>query len=162
MTLHNKQLKVCLLALIIIVVATACSTTSPDRQAEIATRGEAVMPFDLERSTHIFEKLDNGGLQQVVADDNDSEQIRLIREHLTEEASRFQEGDFHDPAMIHGEDMAGLHELTTNADSLTITYSEIDGGAQLLYIADAPPLVTALHQWFDQQVSDHGSHAVGN
>jgi mono/diheme cytochrome c family protein len=101
----------------------------------------------LERTTHIFEKLDNGGLQQVISDDGEVEQIELIRMHLTTEAERFSQGDFHDPAMIHGEDMAGLHELTMGADKLSIVSAE-DG-----------ELVTALHAWFDQQLADHGEHA---
>jgi len=29
---------------------------------------------------------------------------------LAEEAQRFSQVDFHDPQMIHGEDMAGLHK----------------------------------------------------
>ena len=70
-------------------------------------------------------------------------------------------GDFHDPAMIHGNDMAGLHELIMGAERLTISYSEIEDGAQILYTAEDTSLVTAIHAWFDQQVSDHGRHAMG-
>jgi hypothetical protein len=75
-----------------------------NRQAEVAARGAAVMPFDLERTTHIFDDLPDGGLQQVVADDEtDTAQIALIRVHLREEAVKFQRGDFGDPAAIHGD-----------------------------------------------------------
>ena len=159
MTLRNKRYVLYMLATLFALAG--CGPASTEHQAEVAERGAEVMPFDLERTTHIFEKLDSGGLQQVITDDGDAEQVRLIREHLAEEAERFQNGDFHDPAMIHGDDMAGLHELVTGAERLTITYSEIDDGAQILYSADEPELVNALHAWFDQQVSDHGSHAEG-
>ena len=161
MNLRNKRFALHIILGSLLAFA-GCTSAAPDHQAEVAERGADVMPFDLERSTHIFEKLDEGGLQQVVSDDGDAEQTRLIREHLAEEAERFQNGDFHDPAMIHGDNMAGLHELVTGADRLTITYSEIDDGAQILYAADDPDLVNALHAWFDQQVSDHGSHAEGH
>ena len=117
------------------------------------------MPFDLERTTHIFEKIDNGGLQQVISDDKDVEQISLIQAHLAEEAQRFSQGDFHDPEMIHGEDMAGLHELVTGHNKILIEYTEIEQGAQILYTTDDPKLVSAIHSWFDAQLSDHGSHA---
>lgn len=137
------------------------SSTVTARQAIIATRGVEVMPFDLEQTTHIFEKREDGGLQQVIADDPaDEEQIRLIRTHLAEEAERFQQGDFHDPAMIHGEDMDGLHELMLGAERITIAYSELANGAQILYTTEDAELVAAIHAWFDAQVSDHGSHAV--
>jgi mono/diheme cytochrome c family protein len=79
--------------------------------------------------------------------------------HLTTEAERFSQGDFHDPAMIHGEDMAGLHELTMGADKLSIVYSDVDRGGQILYTAEDSELVAALHAWFEQQLADHGEHA---
>lgn len=137
--------------------------TSPatERQETVATQGAEVMPFDLERTTHIFEKREDGGLQQVVADDpDDAEQIRLIRGHLLEEAERFREGDFHDPAMIHGEDMAGLHELMLGAERIKIVYSELPDGAQIQYTTDDTELVAAIHAWFDAQLADHAAHAT--
>jgi hypothetical protein len=132
-----------------------------ERQEMVATRGVDVMPFDLERTTHIFEKREDGGLQQVVADaPDDGEQIRLIRGHLMEEAERFRDGDFHDPAMIHGDDMAGLHELMLGAERITIIYSELPDGAQIQYATDDAELVSAIHAWFDAQLADHGAHAT--
>ena len=147
----------CLLALTILV---ACQPITSDRQLQVAERGAQVMPFDLDRTTHIFTKLDNGGLQQVLSDDGDTAQIGLIREHLAEEADRFSQGDFHDPEMIHDADMAGLHELTMGAGRLNIVYSDTDSGGQILYTTADADLVSALHAWFDQQVADHGNHAT--
>ncbi len=155
--MHLKRIGFMLLLVVWITVG--CGSETPDRQEQVAEAGVEVMPFDLERTTHIFEKLDNGGLQQVISDDGDREQIELIRLHLAEEAARFSQGDFHDPEMIHGEDMAGLHELMLGAKALTIIYSDVDGGGQILYTAVDDNLVTALHAWFDQQVTDHGTHA---
>ncbi|MBF2759155.1 MAG: aspartate carbamoyltransferase [Ectothiorhodospiraceae bacterium AqS1] len=137
----------------------ACAPVSMDRQAMVAQRGAHIMPFDLDRTTHIFEKRQSGGLQQVLSDDGDAEQIRLVREHLGSQAMRFSEGDFHHPAMIHGHDMPGLHALTMGAGRLRIVYDEIDNGAQILYSAADPDLIEAIHIWFDRQLSDHGSHA---
>ena len=122
--------------------------------------GEMVMPFDLERTTHVFEKLDDGGRQSVVSDDGDTEQIALIREHLAEEAGKFSHGDFGDPAAIHGSDMAGLKTLSEHHEELSVSYAEIEGGAHILYSAENTELIAAIHAWFDQQVADHGSHAT--
>jgi hypothetical protein len=119
------------------------------------------MPFDLERTTHIFDKLEDGGLQQVVADDpTDDDQVALIRAHLVEEAERFQAGDFHDPAMIHGEEMPGLHELMLGADRITVVYRELPNGAAIRYTTGDSDLVAAIHAWFDAQLADHGDHAT--
>ncbi|HRV94493.1 MAG TPA: aspartate carbamoyltransferase [Anaerolineae bacterium] len=137
----------------------AVEPAAPARLAEIANRGAEVMPFDLERTTHIFEKTDNGGLQQVISDDGDAAQIELIRTHLAEEAQRFSQGDFHDPQMIHGENMAGLHQLMMGYKNINLEYSDIENGAQILYTTDNAEMVTALHTWFDAQLSDHGPYA---
>ncbi len=145
---------------VFVLMAVGCGSATPVRQEQVAEAGSEVMPFDLERTTHIFEKLDNGGLQQVISDDGDGEQIEHIRIHLSDEAKRFNQGDFHVPAMIHGEDMAGLHELTMGADRLKIQYSDLKDGGQILYTTEDNELVGALHAWFDQQVADHGEHAL--
>ena len=130
-----------------------------NRQEVVAERGTMVMPFDLERTTHVFEKTESGGVQRVVSDDGDADQVRLIREHLAEEADKFSRGDFHDPAMIHGEDMAGLHALVMGHDRLDIKYVDIESGGRITYVTEDAELVKAIHAWFDQQVSDHGRHA---
>lgn len=132
-----------------------------DRQAEVAARGAAVMPFDLERTTHIFEDRPDGGLQQVVADDPaDTQQVALIRGHLQEEAAKFERGDFGDPAAIHGEGMPGLAQLRQGYKQIDVAYSELSDGAQIRYTTSDPAMVDALHAWFAAQLSDHGGHAM--
>ena len=137
------------------------SSDLEEHRAEVAAGGAQVMPFDLDATTHVFEKTEFGGIQQVVADSVDPHQVALIREHLEEEAGRFARGDFHDPAMIHGEDMAGLHQLVLGHERLTIEYGEIELGARIVYRAEEPGLVSTIHDWFDAQLRDHGDHARG-
>jgi len=142
------------------LIAAACSGSELEqRRQEVAEAGAQVMPFDLERTTHYFEKADDGGLQTVLSDDADPDQVALIRAHLASEAERFARGDFHDPSMIHGEDMAGLHALVTGHDRITVTYREVADGAEIRYESEDPALIEALHQWFDAQLRDHGEHA---
>jgi hypothetical protein len=159
-------------ALVALAVALAAIVTAvavlggPDdaatRQEEVAARGALVMPFDLETTTHVFEKTDAGGVQVVRADDDaDDEQLPLIREHLEAEAARFAAGDFADPASIHGDDMAGLEVLQRNVDAIDVVYEETDDGGRITYTSDDPAVVDAIHQWFDAQLADHGDHATG-
>ncbi|HSG48116.1 MAG TPA: hypothetical protein VLA43_09910 [Longimicrobiales bacterium] len=160
MTRRSQTLLVALAALF----AAACAGDDADleqRQADVAEAGADVMPFDLDATTHVFEKLPDGGLQTVVADTDDAGQIALIRGHLAEEAERFARGDFHDPAMIHGDDMPGLHALVVGHEGLEITYAEVERGAEIRFRSQDPALVEALHQWFDAQLMDHGAHAEG-
>ena len=132
---------------------------SASRQDEVAARGTEVMPFDLARTTHIFEKIEMGGRQQVVSDDNDQAQIALIQMHLREESLQFGSGNFHDPQRIHGEHMPGLHELQMGKDRIKIEYADLENGGQILYTSDDETMIAAVHAWFGAQLSDHGHHA---
>ena len=121
------------------------------------------MPFDLEKTVHVFEKLDDGGLQKVVVKDlSNKEQISMIQSHLKEESERFRRGDFSDPAKIHGQDMPGLAELKSGAGNIEVVYTPLPDGAQIRYTTKDPALLMAIHHWFDAQLSDHGRHASGH
>ena len=132
------------------------------RLDEVAQHGMHVMPFDLEKTTHVFSKTPKGGVQRVVVKDkSDTEQIRLIRAHLSEISGDFKRGDFSKPARIHGEDMPGLAELkSAKPGQIKIQYEELPDGAQIGYSTSSPELINAIHQWFDAQLSDHARHAV--
>jgi hypothetical protein len=94
------------------VAAVSVGGKDRSREAAIAERGAKVMPFSLDATTHVFDATASGGTQRVVADDpGDGKQIRLIREHLREEAAAFRRGDFADPSSIHGKEMPGLSAL---------------------------------------------------
>lgn len=129
---------------------------------EVAERGTHVMPFDLEKTIHVFSKTPEGGIQQVVAKDkSDSEQIQLIRAHLSEISAEFSQGDYSKPMHIHGQDMPGLDVLkTASSGQIKIEYRELPDGAQIHYVSQLHQLVDALHQWFDAQLRDHARHAV--
>lgn len=138
---------------------TASTTT---RQDQVEARGATVMPFDQERTTHVFRSTANGGVQRVIAKDpGDTNQITLARRHLRKEAARFRAGDFADPAAIHGMKMPGLAALRRGADGIRVVYTAVPGGAQISYATEAPRLVAALHDWFDAQLMDHGANAHG-
>jgi hypothetical protein len=49
------------------------------QQVEVVGRGNSVMPFDINRTMHHFQKLPSGGVQQVVSTYGDPDQIALIR-----------------------------------------------------------------------------------
>ncbi|MES5819732.1 aspartate carbamoyltransferase [Streptomyces sp. RG80] len=130
------------------------------RQEAVAERGRTVMPFDLEQTTHHFTPTETGGVQDVVADQSDdATQVNLIRTHLQQEAKAFSQGDFGDPAQIHGDSMPGLTELEGGYKRIEVRYRQRPDGATLTYETEEPALVDALHDWFEAQLSDHGDHA---
>jgi hypothetical protein len=149
-------------ALLMTASAQAAGKPTEDRLDEVAKRGAHVMPFSLERTTHIFSKTPKGGLQQVIAKNrSDAEQIGLIRRHLSKISQEFMRGDFSDPAKIHGENMPGLEELRkASPGQIKIAYKELPNGAEIEYSTDGRQLIDAIHRWFDAQLSDHARHAV--
>ena len=133
-----------------------------NRQAAVAERGAHVMPFDQTKTTHVFNKAADGGIETVTANDSsDTSQIELIRMHLQHEAQLFASGDFSDPAAIHGKNMPGLAELEGSANQITFTYADAPAGATITYRTTNTKLVDALHAWFDAQLADHGEYAHG-
>ena len=151
-----------LLTLCIAVPIHAVEKADEQRLDEVAERGLHVMPFDLEKTTHIFSKTDTGGIQQVIAKDkSDTEQINLIRSHLSAITKEFKQGNFSNPEKIHGASMPGLAELrTAKTGQIKIEYKELPGGAEITYATHIEKLKLAIHQWFDSQLSDHARHAV--
>jgi hypothetical protein len=129
-------------------------------QDEVARNGASVMPFDLTRTTHLFDDTASGGIETITANDKkDARQIALIRSHLAEEAKRFGRGDFSDPAKIHGQDMPGLDALARAGDKLQVKYRKLPAGASLSYASTDAAVIAAVHAWFAAQRSDHAAHS---
>lgn len=134
-----------------------------NEDATFAEREQEVMPFNLEATLHVFQDTATGGVQRVIANDpNNTENTALIRSHLKEEAARFARGDFADPSYLHGEEMPGLSELEQagEANQLTVSYSDIENGGEIVYSSEEADVIIALHLWFQAQVTDHGDHAT--
>jgi len=138
------------------------AASQAQRQAAVSERGKDVMPFSLAATTHTFTKNASGGVQQVIAKEMaDSAQVTLVRQHLQEIRAQFLKGDFSGPSHIHGQDMPGLAALQAAKPSqIAIAYRSIPGGAELRYATPDSRLVSALHQWFDAQLADHGADAM--
>jgi hypothetical protein len=147
---------------ILIFLYAGCTLIQPEsRQEHIHHMGSGVMPFDLSKTTHVFQMTEEGGIQRVLAKDPaDAKQIALVRQHLQHESERFQKGDFSDPAALHGEEMPGLRELAAGAARLTVTYASLPNGAEITFATQDIRLVTAVHQWFGAQLSEHGADAT--
>jgi hypothetical protein len=134
-----------------------------NRIDEVREKGTEIMPFDLDKTLHTFEKSSAGGVQIVsLRDINNAEQLIPIREHLKKIANDFENGNFDDPVSIHGSDMPGLATLQANASKFSIKYFELENGAKLEYSSTDKDIISAIHLWFDAQVNDHGPDATNN
>jgi hypothetical protein len=129
-------------------------------QDHVHYMSSGVMPFDMTRTTHVFKMTESGGIQRVIVKDRaDAGQITLIRQHLREEAGRFERGDYSDPAKLHGATMPGITQLQHGADRVKVTYSDLPDGAEITFDTPDLHLLTAIHRWFGAQLSEHGADA---
>jgi hypothetical protein len=150
------------IAIIAGTIATSGATGAlgQSRQMHIHEMGQAVMPFDLARTVHIFRMTDAGGVQSVVVKDTqDAHQIDLIRQHLHHEAEAFARGDYSDPMSLHGAAMPGVSDLAAHHRDISISFSKLPRGAAITFEAQDRHLVTAIHRWFGAQLSEHGADA---
>jgi hypothetical protein len=136
------------------------TTAPPDgRAGQVADHAAEVMPFDVDRATHAFDPTATGLVETVTTDAPvDPAQVTLIRDHLASEATRFNAGDFSDPARIHGDDMPGLAVLRASPGGVTVAYADVPAGARLTYTGATPDIVDALHRFGGAQSMDHGHH----
>ena len=145
----------------IILLVGATFASAETKQERVHHMSHDVMPFDLAKTSHIFRMTDSGGVERVIVKDaGDKEQIALIQKHLQHEAEAFQRGDYSDPASLHGEDMPGLKELQTEAEQISVRYSELPNGAEITFGTADLHLLTAIHRWFGAQLSEHCADAT--
>jgi len=148
-----------LVALAVLLAVGPCLADTTQQHVHDMSHG--VMPFDMSKTLHVFVMTEQGGIQKVITrKDGDSDQVALIRQHLAHEAEAFRKGDYGDPGHLHGETMPGLADVKANAADITVSYSEVQNGAEIVFSAKDLHTITAIHRWFGAQLSEHGADAT--
>jgi hypothetical protein len=143
-----------------ILLFTQSGTPAETKQERVHHMSHQVMPFDMSKTIHVFRMTESGGVQKVLArDPKETDQIMLIRQHLSHEAEKFKRGDYADPTKLHGAQMPGLAELRANPLEVKVSYSELPAGAQITFETTNLSMLTAIHRWFGAQLSEHGADA---
>jgi hypothetical protein len=148
------------ISMVLLMPPNCGSVIAQTPQEHVRGMSHSVMPFEMAKTTHVFRMTETGGVQRVVLKDRSyADQVPLIRQHLREEAARFQHGDFSDPAKLHGAAMPGLNDLQLGAQRVKISYSDLPDGAEIAFKTTDLHLLTAIHRWFGAQLSEHGADA---
>lgn len=156
---NNPRLLTLAAAIFLILGCTAALAET--KQEEVHHMGHGVMPFDLAKTTHIFQMTDSGGVERVIVkDEKEKDQVMLIQHHLQLEAEAFQRGDYSYSASLYGADMPGLRELQARAAHIKVLYSALPIGAAITFETKELHLLTAIHRWFGAQLSEHGADAT--
>jgi hypothetical protein len=139
--------------------ANAQQTPPPDqdkRSEDVVKRGEHVMGFSHEATTHHFRLFKDGGEIAVIAKDpNDKASIEQIRTHLGHIAKMFSAGNFNAPMLIHDTNPPGAATMTRLKEQIRYELSETERGARIRLVTASPDTTDAVHAFLLFQIIDH-------
>jgi hypothetical protein len=120
------------------------------------SRGDHVMGFDQNKTTHHFTLTKTGGIIQVQANDSSDTASRdHIRMHLQHISKAFAQGDFTDPHEVHSEVPPGVPAMKDRKDKITYRFESIPKGANVLIATDDPRALKAIHEYLRYQIREH-------
>jgi hypothetical protein len=134
--------------------ATVASPQHDD--ASLNSRGDHVMGFGHDKTTHHFELTKTGGVIQVQAKDaTDSDSRDQIRVHLQHISKSFAAGDFKDPMDVHAEEPPGVPVMKKLKSNITYRYESIDRGGRVLIQTKDSDALEAIHEYLQYQIREH-------
>jgi len=119
-------------------------------------RGDHVMGFDHDKTTHHFTLTKSGGKIQVTANDSsDSASRDHIRIHLQHISKAFADGDFTDPHEVHAEDPPGVPLMKERKDKIHYGYQSVRNGGKVVINTEDPKALEAVHEYLRYQIREH-------
>lgn len=131
------------------------SQSDPQHQG-VVKRGDEVMGFSHEKTTHHFRLYPDGGAIEVEANDaKDTASRDEIRSHLGHIVTMFSAGDFSAPMLIHAQNPPGTEEMKRLRDAIQYRLEMTEKGARIRITTKSPDALRALHEFLRFQISDH-------
>ena len=119
-------------------------------------RGDRVMGFDHEKTTHHFLLYADGGAIEVSANSADAAESRdQIRKHLGHIARMFAGGNFKAPMLIHGQTPPGVEAMQRLKAEIKYEYEETERGARVRITSSDAEALAAVHDFLRFQIKDH-------
>jgi hypothetical protein len=129
---------------------------SGKRTEDVVKRGEHVMGFSHETTTHHFQLFKDGGEIVVAANAaKDRSSIDQIRSHLGHIAKMFSTGNFNAPMIIHDTNPPGVATMARLKEQIRYEFSETDRGARIRLVTASPETTDAVHAFLLFQIVDH-------
>ena len=148
-------IRLCLLYLLLVPASVAGQTQS-QHDAGVNARGDAVMGFSHQKTTHRFTLLADGGAIAVTAKDRaDADSIGQIRGHLRHIAQMFDEGNFEAPMLIHAKTPPGVEVMRQRRETVTYTFEETPAGGRVRIATTDRAVTNAIHSFLRFQIQDH-------
>jgi hypothetical protein len=127
-----------------------------DHHGAVEKRGDHVMGFSHEKSTHHFRLFADGGAIEVTANDpKDTDTRDQIRMHLSHIAGMFAEGNFRAPILIHDRVPPGVPVLQRLKAEVSYRFEEIEGGGRVRMATKNKEALAAVYGFLRFQIADH-------
>jgi hypothetical protein len=141
----------------------ASSAHSHDQhQAGVNDRGDQVMGFDHNKTTHRFRLISDGGAIEVEASDPEDTTSRdQIRQHLSHIARLFAEGDFTSPMLIHSQTPPGVPVMKRLKSTIKYRFENTERGGRIRITTSNREARSAIHDFLAFQIKDHGTGDSG-
>ena len=139
-----------------LLLAALVVAAQDDRQKGVDSRGDHVMGFSHEKTTHHFRLYADGGAIEVTANEaGDTDSTAQIRAHLPHIARMFSEGDFQAPMLVHDETPPGVAVLRKLKTEVAYRYEEIEGGGRVRITTKNKDALAAVYEFLRYQIADH-------
>lgn len=124
--------------------------------ADVDSRGDQVMGFDHEKTTHHFRLLPDGGVIEAEAKDSkDIESRDQIRSHFQHIAKKFSEGDFEAPFLIHGQTPPGVPVMKRLKSEIRYAFEPTERGGRVVISTKNRQALAAIHDFLRFQIDEH-------
>ena len=155
-----RQLSTLFFTLISIgALATSASTQNQpmhDAHSGMNTRGDHVMGFSHEKTTHHFHLYTDGGSIEVQAKDPQDTSTRdAIQMHLSHIARMFADGNFRAPMLIHDQVPPGVPTLQRLKSAISYRFEKTATGGRVAIRTTDPEALNAVYEFLRFQITDH-------
>ena len=119
-------------------------------------RGDRVMGFDHDKTTHYFRLLPDGGVIEVeVKEMKDTVSRDQIRVHLRHIAGMFANGNFEAPMMIHSQTPPGVPVMKSLKAEIKYKFEATERGGRVRITTTNPNALAAVYEFLRFQIKEH-------
>ncbi len=123
---------------------------------DVDQKGDKVMGFPHDKTTHHFRLQADGGAIEVEANEaSDTANRDKIRQHLGHIGRMFAGGDFSAPMLVHSQKVPGTDVMKLRKAEVGYRFEELAKGGRVRITTKDKRALAAVHEFLRFQISDH-------
>jgi hypothetical protein len=125
-------------------------------QVDVEKHGDEAMGFPHDKTSHHFRLYSDGGVIEVTVNDSkDSQNLEVIRSHLTHIVTMFSNGEFSIPMFVHGQIPPGVPVMKEKRAEIFFSFEELPAGGRVRIKTTNSDALKAIHEFLRFQIDDH-------